>query len=479
MSTSPFTSLYAAVCDAAVRQAFVDWFTAKNFVGEPLIILDGKLTESLWRAFTQSPQAKALSIALPKYDSSLKKNPPASSAPGVGSVIVASQAISKPTPAHLAAAAPATAPDVAPVPVKAVKPVVVLPEVPDAAPAPAPAPAAGTGQSGLVALLAQELQAYGFTPQQAITAQQVESIAFEQAQSVVEMVIDDMLTSGKLASVAPTPAVQTVEIRVNGVLSGKPLQGMVPKFFPRLRKLVECRIPSLLVGPAGCGKTTAVEMLAEHLGLPFHRISLSAGVDEGCLQGWLLPVEAQGTFAYVPSPVVRAYTEGGVVLLDELDAADANMLIMLSAVLDNSSWHIPLRYQDTALVRHHDFIPIASANTFGHGASRQFVGAQQLDERTLSRFRMGQICCDYDPELERALYAESVVEIGHRLRARCRTQAEFAHDVSTRDIAGAHQKLQCFTPEEAWYDFFADWPADDIERVHAILDHDAGSVVLA
>ena len=219
-------------------------------------------------------------------------------------------------------------------------------------------------------------------------------------------------------------------------------------------------------------------MVAEDLGLSFSRISLSAGVDEGVLQGWLLPIEAGGQFAYVPSTMVTAYEQGGVVLLDELDAADPNMLVILSAALDNGTWDIPSRHQCPTLQRHPDFIVIGAANTWGHGASRQYAAAQKLDERTLSRFKAGQITCDYDPDLETALYHADVLEFGHMLRARCRGIAEFGRDVSTRDIEAAHQKRAAFTPDEVWYDYFQDWSTDELFRVHVTLDHTAMTATL-
>ena len=42
-------------------------------------------------------------------------------------------------------------------------------------------------------------------------------------------------------------------------------------------------------------------------------------------------------------------------------------------------------------------------NTYGTGANRQHVGANQLHERFLDRFRIGQIEMDYDADVEESL----------------------------------------------------------------------------
>jgi cobaltochelatase CobS len=51
--------------------------------------------------------------------------------------------------------------------------------------------------------------------------------------------------------------------------------------------------------------------------------------------------------------------------------------------------------------RHPDFVAIAAGNTFGRGASREYVGRQQLDAATLDRFTVFEV--DYDEKLELAI----------------------------------------------------------------------------
>lgn len=253
----------------------------------------------------------------------------------------------------------------------------------------------------------------------------------------------------------------------------------LPRWFDRVYKQALCRVHTLLVGPRGCGKTVTGELLAKALGLPLYTVSLSAGVSEGVLHGWLHPSRAGLLFEYNRSRFVKAYTEGGVVLLDELDAADSNMLMIMNAALSNGRWEIPLRGEDAEpLTRHKDFVCIAAANTQLHGADRVYVARNQLDGATIDRFRMGRITIDYDEAMEVAAYDTATVTFGQRLRARCRAQKGWTQDVSTRNIADACKLQQELSLEESWYGFFEDWPDENCEKVGAVRDRDSMSVTL-
>lgn len=468
-----------ALHDTALLAAFIVWFQVKKFVGDPTIIFQQKLTPSLWRAFSRSDEAKPF-LPLPPFDGSAKHQGPRTAAQPVAVPVAvpvaATDPVPQPEPVKCTTCGNVFGLQDPPFPCYACPPAVSVHCRP-CCPAPGIAPVSATDP--LMALIAQGLQAMGFVAGEAVSAQRCQEIAWEQALDVVQTVIADLEAQGKLGT-KPDPQPAPPSIVINE--AGKPpvtVSGRVPVWFPRLLKMAHCRVPAFLVGPAGCGKTTAVAMLAQAMGLPFTRVSVTAGIDEGAIQGHLLPVEIGGRFVYVPAPAVERYEQGGVLLIDELDTGDANMLCILSAVLDNGGWHIPIRHGQPQLVKHKDFIVVANANTYGHGADRLFVGANRLDERTLSRLRMGQIACDYDEDLEKEQFDTTVVEFGHRLRIRCRAIAEFGHDVSTRDIESADKMLAQFEQDEVWYGYFSDWDIDELARVHALVDHTACTVVLA
>jgi hypothetical protein len=132
-----------------------------------------------------------------------------------------------------------------------------------------------------------------------------------------------------------------------------------------------------LVGPAGTGKTTAARKAAEALGLGFSCLSVGPQTSKSDLLGF---VDAGGT--YRESLFVQAYRDGGVFLLDEIDAANAGVLTVLNAALAGDVMATPVGM----VVRSPRFVCVAGANTYGQGASRQYVGRNQLDGASLDRF---------------------------------------------------------------------------------------------
>jgi cobaltochelatase CobS len=163
--------------------------------------------------------------------------------------------------------------------------------------------------------------------------------------------------------------------------------------FPELLGLIEEGHQNvLMVGPAGSGKTTLAKAVATALSLDYGFISLSAGVTETHLLGRLLP-QADGTWAYVPSRFVEVYENGGVFLLDELDAADSNVMVAINAALANGVLANPVNGK--IHVRHKDTIIIAAANTYGLGGDVMYVGRNQLDAATLDRFILGTLFVNY------------------------------------------------------------------------------------
>ena len=176
------------------------------------------------------------------------------------------------------------------------------------------------------------------------------------------------------------------------------LEGRQHKQFADVLDLIEEGASNiLLVGPAGTGKTTMAKAVAKALDLDFGFISLSAGITETHLFGRLLP-QTDGTWGYVASRFVEVYEQGGVFLLDEMDAADANVMVAVNAALANGVMSNPVNGK--VHVRHPKTIIIAAANTFGRGGDTMYVGRNSLDVATLDRFVLDTLHIDYDRELE-------------------------------------------------------------------------------
>lgn len=315
---------------------------------------------------------------------------------------------------------------------------------------------------------------------------QKETGSLEQARAMFERVASAMMTPEQVANVL-TAEVQDLEDRllsavrmcVKGIeptlsrleivdLSGeiRRVEGNTHQAFEKTLKLASIRQNVLLVGPAGCGKTAMAAQIAQALGLSFSFVSCSGGMSENQLTGWLLPIEAGGAFAYVSASFVNAYENGGVFLMDEIDAADENVLLAVNAALANGMMTIPQRHENPVAKRHADFVCLAAANTFGHGGDMIYAGRNRLDGATLDRFRAGIIKMDYDVKLEKALIHPAVLEWALPIRKKIK-ELKLKRVMSTRALLDftRQKELLDFGVADWEESFFSDWTRDEMVKI--------------
>lgn len=237
---------------------------------------------------------------------------------------------------------------------------------------------------------------------------------------------------------------------------------------PKVVQLIHQGCNVMLVGPAGCGKTMLAETVAASLKRELTIVSCSAGMSEAQLLGRLLPLGAGGAFTYVESPFMRAYANGGVILLDEMDAADANLLLVINAALANGGITVEARAalgpeHSTYVKRHADTVIIAATNTWGSGADTQYIGRGALDVSTLDRFY--RVAVDYDPELEKKLGSKKTIKWVQDLREAARKN-KLRRVVSTRMITRIEKALAAGVAfAEATQDELASWTQDERAKV--------------
>ena len=154
-----------------------------------------------------------------------------------------------------------------------------------------------------------------------------------------------------------------------------------------------------LVGPAGSGKTTIAMNVAEVLEKNFYFTGAVHQKHE--LLGF---TDAKGET--IRTPFRDAYEHGGVFLFDEYDASSPHAITAFNAALSNAQCAFP----DGIVKAHPDFIAIAAGNTYGTGATRQYVGRFQQDAASLDRFVFIEI--DYDNELELLLAKQAYAKAG-------------------------------------------------------------------
>lgn len=180
-----------------------------------------------------------------------------------------------------------------------------------------------------------------------------------------------------------------VEVVIPGTGDMKDV-GVQHAYFEAIRRISLQRMNLWLVGPAGSGKTSVAAAVAESLGLPHYALSVCALTSKADLIGYRNVSDGK----YVPTDLRQAYEHGGVFLLDEVDAGNANVMVIMNALLANG--HCP--FPDGMVKKHDDFILLAGANTVGLGADKQYVGRNQLDKATVDRFVMMEF--PYDPTIE-------------------------------------------------------------------------------
>lgn len=166
--------------------------------------------------------------------------------------------------------------------------------------------------------------------------------------------------------------------------------GVQHRMFPLLLATVRAGLTPALVGPAGSGKTHAAHAVASALGLPFE-------LQGTCTTASSVVGYQDANGRYVPTPFYRSFAKGGVFLGDEMDAWHANAALAMNAALANGHAAFP----EGMIARHADFRPIMAMNTYGTGASRQYVGRNQMDAATLNRLAV--IDWNYDDALTAAI----------------------------------------------------------------------------
>lgn len=173
--------------------------------------------------------------------------------------------------------------------------------------------------------------------------------------------------------------------------------GVAHEVFDDVLALVSIRRNVYLHGPAGTGKSHIAKQVADALGLPFSAMSFTAQSQESKLFGYISPISGE----YIPTEFFARFSEGGVFCLDEADAANPNLLNGLNMAIAQGYAPFP----HGMVQKHPDFICIASANTFGDGATEEYIGRNPLDKATKDRFQ--SLFVGYDKALEAARFSEA------------------------------------------------------------------------
>jgi hypothetical protein len=188
------------------------------------------------------------------------------------------------------------------------------------------------------------------------------------------------------------------EIAVVNHITGTSINlGLQHEKFPLLLRAAQARdhksnrLNVWLTGPTGSGKTTAAENVAKALDLPF-------GSDGSLDADYKVMGFRDANGNIISTEFLRIYEGGGIYVADEIDNWMPSALLSLNAALANGWCSTP----KGMVHRHPDCLVIACANTWGHGATNDYVGRTKLDAASLDRFQP-KIDWPYDEKLEYAI----------------------------------------------------------------------------
>ena len=183
-----------------------------------------------------------------------------------------------------------------------------------------------------------------------------------------------------------------INVVVDGKKTTTKTESVLDPNFENILHLVAAHENVYLYGPAGSGKNTIAEQIAEALGVEFYyQNTLVTKFD---VSGYK---NAQGE--YEETPFYKAWKNGGLFFADELDNSTAEAIIALNAALANGYYTFPNSGEKVA--KHPDFYCIAAGNTNGQGATEEYCGRYQMDESSRDRFAFIEI--GYNAKVEESI----------------------------------------------------------------------------
>ena len=196
------------------------------------------------------------------------------------------------------------------------------------------------------------------------------------------------------------------------------------KQFETIKTCIENNIPVYLAGPAGSGKNYTLEQISWELGLEFY--FTNSVQQEYKLTGF---IDAGGV--YHETEFYKAFTQGGIFFLDEIDASIPEVLVLLNAAIANRYFEFP----NGKVRAHKNFRVVAAGNTVGTGADELYTGRLVLDQATLDRFVIIDFGYDENIEMHLARGNKELVQFVHSLRnqaEQCGIRATFSYRCITQ-----------------------------------------------
>ncbi len=230
------------------------------------------------------------------------------------------------------------------------------------------------------------------------------------------------------------------------------------------------RLPVMLKGPTGCGKTRFLEAMAWRLQRPLVTVSCHEDLTSSDLVGRFL-LEGEQT-VWQDGPLTRAVKAGAICYLDEIVEARTDSTVIIHPLTDHRR-QLPLEKKGQEIEAHEDFMLVISYNP-----GYQTV-LKDLKPSTKQRF----IGIDFNypnEDIERKILRNEVPELAEAQLAplvaagrRARTLKDHGLDeaTSTRALVYAANMMAAgITPLEACKAALVSPVTDDPELAEALLE---------
>ena len=229
------------------------------------------------------------------------------------------------------------------------------------------------------------------------------------------------------------------------------------------------RLPLLIKGPTGCGKTRFVTHMAARLGLPLYTVACHDDLTAADLVGRHLIGE--GRTVWCDGPLTRAVREGGICYLDEVVEARQDTAVVLHPLADDRR-ELYLERTGEVLRAPPGFMLVVSYNP---GYQNLLKGMKPSTRQRFVAMRF-----DYPPATEEerivaneaqvdAELAAQVVKLGQALRRL--EQHDLEEVASTRLLIFAARMIRSgMSPREACLACLAEPLSDDPQTVAALMD---------
>ena len=199
---------------------------------------------------------------------------------------------------------------------------------------------------------------------------------------------------------------------------------------------------TLLLGPAGCGKTKTAEQLAAYLDLPYLHLNCSSIREASMLFG-TREVKDGKTYTR-PSLFTQTIEKGGaVIMLDEINRCAPTALNGLLTAMDGSSPYSEDLERHVTVGKHIVFVGACNVGAAYTGTYRL---DKALDDRFARRLEVSYLPAEREIELLVKSTgigpeaAKRLVQIAQQVRSEYnKGSRKFSQDISTRILLGAAQ----------------------------------------